>query len=420
MPNTLDKLVLLLSSFALAAALRGEPTYENIRYLAQNPSASSKTRQSDSLSVSFAKKTAKMNMLAMPMETKNLDEIVSRVNMDFNLTNTENCDEKFPSVSANGKWLAFYGCTEPEVNGKKSHGEANIFLENLEERTLTRIYSEHFFYGSSVILHPYLSKDGGVLSFIFNGERGKSIGVYDIKTKQFREYQSLNPTDYLRMSEDGRKILFRTSSGGGLKMIDTLTRIVTEISFDKQIGDYCISQDGKKIAVSVSYSAENSDVWVIDMDKRGKSNVAEKITGNSLKNNYPVFLDNGKIFYATWDEESGSGYFNIVDLDSGQSTMHPDINLPLGNNTSYPWIYALGGIAAVERVIGNKREILIYDLGTGGFYSLPLANDLMANSSGNFISEEAHPVLTQNGRVIFSSAPNPAIGDIFIKGLRFP
>lgn len=189
----------------------------------------------------------------------------------------------------------------------KSVNESQLFLLDVASGKMEEINAhpkEPIAYSGATFTHD---NKGFFITSDENTEF-KNLRYYDIAAKTFKNLTTnINwDVESIKLSEDGKLLLFSVNEGGFSKLykMDTKTMKFTPINGLPKgvLGGYSLTDDAKRIAFSINTPTSPSDVYVLDIAKGVSTRwTFSEIGGLNPKN----FADAALIAYPSFDKENG-------------------------------------------------------------------------------------------------------------------
>ena len=360
-------------------------------------------------------------------------ELISRIAGDPPLANGPNGDTRNPSISADGRYVAF----ESDANNLETDGvniTVDIFVLDRESNTIENITA-----GAAVnSSRPSISADGRFVAFqsaaknlVPEGTNGKTqIFVYDRDTAaiELLTVEGDDNSSLPRISADGRFVVFQSRASNLLVDRSTNADTVDIFVYDREADTTellsaggnddsvlpSVSADGRFVAFAshasnlvVGDSNGELDIFVYDL----LNDVTEQITGlASTRSTDPSISADGRfVAYESRPsnlsviESSLSNDIYVYDRDTGVTEM---LTREDSANDKNPSISADGRFVAFESEFlpSGDDDIVIYDRDNDSF-EIPT---IVGNGSS------FAPAMSAGGRFIAieTNASNLVLGDI--------
>jgi len=359
-------------------------------------------------------------------------ELISRVVGDPPLANGPNGDTRRPSVSADGRYVAFEsGASNLDTGGLNV--TVDIFVYDLESKTLDNITA-----GATIDSgRPSISADGRFVAFqsadsnlVPEGANGKTqIFVYDRDTAvmELLTSEGDNNSSVPQISADGRFVVFQSRStnlavgdaNGDTNDVflydrDADTTTLVSAGGNEDSLSPSLSADGRFVAYASRASNlvlgdtnDELDIFVYDQ----LSDTTERITDSAVtRSSDPSISADGRfVAYASRtstsnaNEAGASNDIYVYDRDTDASER---LTNQRNTNDKDPLISADGRFVAFESEFlpTGDHDIVVYDRDTDAF-EIPT----IVGNGASFA-----PAMSSDGRFIAieTSASNLVLGDI--------
>jgi Tol biopolymer transport system component len=328
-----------------------------------------------------------------------------------------NDDSAFPSISANGRFVAFSSLASNLVPGDRNH-RFDVFVRDLKRGKTTRVdvSSTGAEANDLSVWRPAISADGRFVAFesaATNLVPDDDNGIRDVFVRDLKRGE----TTRVSVSSSGAEQI----SGHGVEELGTIPAISAN-------GRYvAFSSRGKNLVEGDRNDTD--DIFVRDRKLGETTRVSVSSTGEEANDTslfYPSISPNGRfVAFTSWasnlvaDDENGHHEDVFVrDRKKGVTTRIRENNRSGSLYSGLPSISANGRFVAFEApasdlVQGDRNEavdVFLRDRKRGRTTLLSVSSE---GTQGN--SESSFPVISANGRfVAFSSlASNLVEGDGF-------
>jgi len=380
-----------------------------------------------------------------------------------------NAESGYASISANGRYVAFMSYASNLVSGD-TNGTVDIFVHDLETSETTRIsVASDGTQGNYGGVYPSISADGRYVAFmsysnnLVNGDTNDNsdIFVHDQLTGETTIVsvasdgtQENNDASWLSISADGRYVAFQsyasnlvsgdTNQSYDIFVHDRQTGQTTRASVasDGTQGSASsqapsVSADGRYVAFIsgasnlVSGDTNNlDDIFVYNRQMGQTERVSIASDGTQANGGSTGFssisADGRYVAFASEASNLVSGDTNgitdifIHDRQTGETTLVSVASDGTQGNSfsNSPFISADRRYVAFESMASNlvsgdtnnNRDIFVHDLQTGG---TKLASISSNGTKANYGSFSRYPTISANGRYVafWSSANNLVSGD---------
>ncbi len=336
------------------------------------------------------------------------------------LTHVTVGDSTDPSLSADGRWVAFQATAD--LVGGNSDGNSEIYLIDTQTNTISQVTSSVDEEGSGRIGSKQAAINGDGTRVVFvstadllggsNQEHGSCVFLYDAATDDLVQLtaETGNASDPA-IDNDGTRVVF-VLSNDAIMLVDTVADTTEQISHDTAFSA-TISTDGNRVAYRALVSSTDLTVYVYDKELQTEIVVASRPFGSPISLLKLVNSDavgvllsaNGTLVAFTEDAEldgmNTDEGFDVFAASDFESHLITDALLNVDENSVAGTV--VGIVPVTDPTVALSFEIV------GGNFNNTFAiggttGEITVNS-GVDIDYETAPVFTLLVRATDTSAP---------------